>query len=252
MLKKRLIPVLLLKEGRMVKTINFDSFRDVGDPITSARIYNSQTVDELVFLDISETKDDKQILFDIITKVAEECFMPLTIGGGIRSIEDIRKLLEAGADKVAINTCAVENSNLIKEAANIFGSSTIIVSIDVKKIENKYEVYTKNGKHPTGLDPIKWAREAEKLGAGEILITYINNEGTMKGYDIDLIKSISDNLSIPVIVNGGAGKLEDFYDAITMGNVSAVAAASIFHFTDQSPIKVKSYLTYKNINIRNE
>lgn len=259
MLKTRLIPVLLLKNGRMVKTKNFSSLRDVGDPVTSARIYNHQTVDELVFLDISETTDDKKILFEIINKVAGECFMPLAVGGGIKSIEDIRRLLEAGADKVLINTAAVETPEIIREAANIFGSSTIVVSIDAKKIDShdgrnnqKYEVYIKNGKCPTGLDPIKWAKKAEELGAGEILITSIDQEGTMNGYDLQLIKSISDNVSIPVIANGGAGKLEDFYEAITFAEASAVAAASIFHFTDQSPIKVRSYLNYRNIQVRNE
>lgn len=253
MLKVRLIPVLLLKNGRMVKTKRFSSLRDVGDPVTSARIYNHQTVDELVFLDISEAAKDKMILFDIVTRVAGECFMPLTVGGGIKSIEDIRKLLEVGADKVVINTSAVENPGLIQEASTIFGSSTIIVSIDAKKIrDNKYEVYIKNGKYPTGLDPVNWARKAEELGAGEILITSIDREGTMEGYDLQLIKSIANNVSIPVIANGGAGKLEDFYGAINFANASAVAAASIFHFTDQSPIKVRSYLNYQKINVRNE
>ncbi len=253
MLKTRLIPVLLLKNGRMVKTINFSAMRDVGDPVTSARIYNHQTADELVFLDISETKEDKKILFDIITKVAEECFMPLAVGGGIRSIEDIRKLLQAGADKVTINTCAVENPQFIREASLIFGSSTIVVSIDAKKDSHgEYEVYTKNGKEPTGLNPVEWAKRAEQLGAGEILITSIDQEGTLQGYDLSLIEAVAKNVSIPVIANAGAGKLEDFYKAITEGGVSAVAAASIFHFTDQSPIKVRTYLKYRKIDIRNE
>ncbi len=252
MLKTRLIPVLLLKNGRMVKTINFSALRDVGDPVTSARIYNHQTADELVFLDISETKEDKKILFDIITKVAEECFMPLAVGGGIRSVEDIRRLLQAGADKVIINTHAVGNPGFIREASLVFGSSTIVVSVDAKKNSHgEYEVYIKNGKEPTGLDPVKWAKEAERQGAGEILITSIDQEGTMKGYDFSLVKAVAKSISIPVIANGGAGKLEDFYDAITMGGVS-VAAASIFHFTDQSPIKVRTYLKYRGIDMRNE
>lgn len=253
MLKTRLIPVLLLKNGRMVKTINFSAMRDVGDPITSARIYNHQTADELVFLDISETGENKKILFDIVTKVAEECFMPLAVGGGIRSIEDIRKLLQAGADKISINTHAVENPQFIREASLIFGSSTLVVSIDAKKNSlGKYEVYIKNGKEPTGLDPVEWAEEAERLGAGEILLTSIDQEGTLQGYDFPLIESVAKKVSIPVIANGGAGKLEDFYEAIMKGGVSAVAAASIFHFTDQSPIKVRTYLKNRKINIRNE
>lgn len=255
MLKIRLIPVLLLKNGRMVKTKQFGSMRDVGDPVTSARIYNHQTVDELVFLDISETTENKKILYGIITKVAGECFMPLTVGGGIRSIEDIRKLLEAGADKISVNTGAVENPNLVKEAAKVFGSSTIIVSIDAKKnpkMKTGYEVYTKNGKFPTGLDPVQWAKEAEKLDAGEIMITSIDQEGTMEGYDLSLIKAVAEAVSIPVIANGGAGKLEDFYDAVKTAKASAVAAASIYHFTDQSPIKVRTYLKCRQIEIRNE
>lgn len=252
MLKTRLIPVLLLKNGRMVKTINFSAMRDVGDPVTSARIYNHQTADELVFLDISETKEDKKILFDIITKVAEECFMPLAVGGGIRSVEDIRRLLQAGADKVAINSYAVENPQFIREASLIFGSSTIVVSIDVKKnSQGSYEVYIKNGKEATGLYPVEWAKEAERQGAGEILITSIDKEGTMGGYDFSLIESVAKSVSIPVIASGGAGKLEDFYEAINKG-VSAVAAASIFHFTDQSPIKVRTYLKYRGVDMRNE
>ncbi len=244
---------MLLKNGRMVKTINFSAMRDVGDPVTSARIYNHQTADELVFLDISETKEDKKILFDIITKVAEECFMPLAVGGGIRSVEDIRKLLQAGADKVAINSYAVENPQFIREASLIFGSSTIVVSIDAKKNpQGKYEVYTKNGKEPTGLNPAEWAKEAERQGAGEILITSIDKEGTMGGYDLFLIESVVKSVSIPIIANGGAGKLEDFYEAVTNGRVSAVAAASLFHFTDQSPIKVRTYLKYQGVDMRNE
>ena len=253
MLKTRLIPILLLKNGRMVKTINFSALRDVGDPITSARIYNHQTVDELIFLDISETDEKKKILFDIIRKVAEECFMPLTVGGGIKSINDIRMLLQIGADKVAINTHAVTNPLLIKEAAEMFGSSTIVISIDVKKnSDNQYKVFINNGSKETNLNPVDWAKKVENLGAGEILITSIDKEGTMQGYDQYLIKLITQNVTIPVIANGGAGKLEDFYEAITLGNVSAVAAASIFHFTDQSPIKVRTYLKYKQINVRNE
>lgn len=239
----------------MVKTVNFNSLRDVGDPITSARIYNHQTVDELVFLDISEITENKKILYDIITKVAEECFMPLTVGGGIRSIADIRKLLEAGADKVSINTGAVENPSLIKEAAEVFGSSTIVVSVDAKKnpeMKTGYEVYIKNGKFPVGLDPVQWAKEAEKLGAGEIMITSIDQEGTMNGYDLNLIRLVAEAVSIPVIAHGGAGKLEDFYEAIKNAKASAVAAASIYHFTDQSPIKVRTYLKYRQIEIRNE
>lgn len=251
MLKNRIIPILLLKDGRMIKTIQFDKFRDVGDPITTARIYNAQRADELMFLDISASSEERKTLLNIVRESAEECFMPLSVGGGIRTLEDIRLLLQNGADKVVINTAAFEKKNFVREAAEKFGSSTIIASIDVKKNENgKYEVYICGGKKPTGLDPVDWAKEVEIQGAGEIIVTSIDREGTMKGLDIELIKSVSNAVSVPVIASGGIGSLEDYQLGFEKGEVNAVAAGSIFHFTDQNPIMTRNYLCHHKVNVR--
>ncbi|MEW5691873.1 MAG: glycosyl amidation-associated protein WbuZ [Candidatus Hydrogenedentota bacterium] len=251
MLKKRLIPVLLLKNGRMIKTIQFEKWRDVGHPITAAKIYDAQGADELIFLDISASNENREILFDIISTVAEECFMPLTVGGGVRTIEDIRRLLSSGADKVSINTQAVECPEFIKEAALNFGSANIVVSIDVRIKENgNYEVYTHSGKKATGLNAIDWAVTMAKYGAGEILITSIDREGTMQGYDLKLISSIADNVNVSTIAHGGAGTLQHFVEAIKIGNASAVAAGSIFHFTDQNLIKARTYMKEANIDVK--
>lgn len=251
MLKKRLIPVLLLKEGRMVKTINFEKIREVGYPVTTAKIYDAQTADELIFLDIMASSENRNVTLDIIREVAENCFMPLTVGGGVRKLQDIRKLLNSGADKVSINTAAIENPKFIRDAARVFGSQCIVVSIDSKEISNgNYEVYSCGGKKPTGRDVRDWAKEVESLDAGEIIITSIDREGTMKGYDFNLIKSVSEVTSIPIIANGGVGTLKDFVDCINLCDVSAVAASSIFHFTDQSPIKARRYIADAGINIR--
>ncbi len=250
MLKIRIIPSLLLKDGRMVKSVRFGGYRDVGHPVTTAKIYEAQRADELIFLDISASQEGRRTLFDYARQAAEECFMPLGIGGGIRSVEDIRELLKGGADKVVINTAAVENPELIRKAALRFGSSTIVVSIDVKKnVKGNYEVFIKGGTKSTGLDPVIWAKQAEELGAGEIFITSIDKEGTMSGYDLDLLRVVSQAVLIPVIAHGGAGKLSDFKEAIEAG-ASAVSAASIFHFTDQSPIKARKYLFDAGINVR--
>jgi len=250
MLKTRIIPSLLLKDGRMVKSVRFGGYRDVGHPVTTAKIYDAQRADELIFLDISASREGRRTLFDYVRQVAEECFMPLGVGGGITSIEDIRELLKSGADKVVINTAAVENPELIRKAASRFGSSTIVVSIDVKKTpDGKYEVFTRGATAATGLDPVIWAKEAQNLGAGEILITSVDQEGTLAGYDTALIRSVAEAVSIPVIAHGGAGKLSDFKEAIAAG-ASAVAAASIFHFTDQSPIKTRKYLHDAGVSVR--
>ena len=251
MLKNRIIPTLLLKNGRMIKTIQFDKYRDVGNPVTTARVYDAQRADELIFLDISASREERKTLFDIVTEAAEECFMPLSVGGGIRTLEDIRGILQKGADKIIINTAAFEEKGFIKTAAERFGSSTIIVSIDVRKKENgRYEVYVRGGTKATGLDPMSWAKEAEKQGAGEIMITSIDREGTMKGLDIELIKSISQNISIPVIASGGVGSLADYKIGFEQGGVNAVAAGSIFHFTDQNPIMTRNYLYHSKVNVR--
>ncbi len=250
MLKQRLIPVLLLKNGRLVKPIQFGKYRDVGYPTTQAKIYDAQKADELIFLDIDASTENRQTLISVIEEVTKECFMPLTLGGGVRTVQDINNLLAAGADKVSINAAAVDNPNFIKEAANMFGSQCIVISIDAKKKGDKYEVCTHNGKKTTGLDAITWAKKVTELGAGEILITSIDNEGTMEGYDLELVKAISQAVNIPVIANGGAGTLDDFQDALTKAGASAVAASSIFNFTDQSLIKAMRFLKVHGLNVR--
>ena len=250
MLKKRLIPVLLLKNGRMIKTIQFDKYRDVGNPITAAKIYDAQLADELVFLDILASIEERKSLINIIDRVSEECFMPLTVGGGVKTIEDIKTLLNAGADKVSINSAAVENPEFITDASEKFGRANIVVSIDYKNVNGKNKVFTHGGKRETNLDPIQWAKEVENLGAGEILLNCIDRDGMMKGYDIETIKEIANSVSIPVIACGGAGTLKDFSDAITLGNASAVAAGSIFHFTDQNLIKTRAFMNERGLSVR--
>lgn len=251
MVKKRIIPLLLLKDGRMIKTKQFRDFRDVGDPITAARVYDAQRADELIFLDISASKEKRTILLDVVSAAAEECFMPLGVGGGVRTIEDIRTLLSSGADKVIINTAAVERPDFIAEAAERFGSSTLVISIDAKLREGGgYEVMTKGATEKTGLDPVQWAKTAEKKGAGEIMITSIDHEGMMNGLDLELIKAVTQAVSIPVIASGGIGSLNDFVEGFTEGGASAIAAGSIFHFTDQSPIMTRNYLYNNKIAVR--
>lgn len=250
MLKKRIVPSLLLKNGRLVKSVQFGSYKDVGNPVTAARVYDAQRTDELIFLDIDASRENRGTLRDVVRRVAEECFMPLAVGGGIRSIDDIRDLIQNGADKVVINTAAVEIKNFISEAARIFGSSNITVSIDVKKNGAVHEVFTHSGTQATGLEVGAWAKEVQKMGAGEIFLTSIDNDGTMAGYDLSLVQSVTNQVRIPVIVSGGAGKLEDFVEVFTTGHADAASAASMFHFTDQSPIKVRRYLVDKGINVR--
>ena len=251
MLKNRIIPILLLKNGRCVKGRQFKDYRDTGAPVTAARIYDAQRVDELVFLDIMASLEGRDVLLHIVTETAEGCFMPLTVGGGIRSIEDIKILLAAGADKVSINTAAVENPGFIREVSKYFGSANIVISIDYRiNQDGKREVYTHGGTKPAGLDAFEWAKRAASLGAGEIILTSIDREGTMAGYDLEFIKAVNDDLDIPVIAHGGAGTLEHLKEGITMGKASGVAAASIFHFTDQSPIKARLFLKDAKVNVR--
>lgn len=231
MLKARVIPCLLLKNKGLVKTVQFKEPRYVGDPINAVWIFNQKEVDELIFLDIMATKESNKPSIELISKISDECFMPLTVGGGIRSVEDIKELLNAGAEKVSINTYAVENPSFIKEASDVFGSQSIVVSIDAKRHKKGlYEVFTHRGTRPAGIDPVSLAVQMEGMGAGEILINSIDREGTMEGYDIQLIREVSDAVNIPVIACGGAGKLEDFADAINVGHASAVAAGSFFVF----------------------
>ena len=251
MLKVRLIPSLLLREGRCVKGVNFTDFRDTGNPVTAAKIYDAQGADELLFLDITASTEKRNILFDIVARTADECFMPLCVGGGIRTIDDIRKLLVVGADKVSINTAAVDKPEFINEAAEVFGNQCIVVATDVKRHENgEYEVYTNCGTKATGLNPMEWAVESVKQGAGELLLTSIDLEGTRKGYDLGLIRKISDSVEVPVIASGGVGSLQDLVDGIVKGHASAVSAASIFHFTDQSIIKARTYMKEAGLDVR--
>jgi imidazole glycerol-phosphate synthase subunit HisF len=251
MLKARLIPTLLLKDGRMIKTRQFDTFRDVGNPRTVAKVYDAQKADELIFLDITATLEKRDVLFDIIESVAEECFMPLTVGGGIKSATMAHDILSHGADKVAINTAAIEHPELISEIAQAYGNSTVVISIDVKKnTQGINEVFSTRGTVATGLDPIFWAQEVERRGAGEILLTSIDREGTMTGYDLDLVRTVVNAVSIPIIASGGVGTVQDLVDGITIGGASAVSAASIFHFTDQTVYKAHSHMRQQGVPVR--
>lgn len=247
----RIIPVLALKDGRIIKTIKFDEYRDVGHPITNGKIYESQDLDELIFLDITASQEKRHPYFDIIEEFAKECSMPLSIGGGVRTLGDIRKLLEIGADKVIINTIAVRKPELISEAAEMFGSQCIVVSIDVKlKSAGKYEVYIDGGYEATGLDVVDWANKVEELGAGDILLTSIDRDGTMEGYDLDLIKMVAESVRIPIIANGGVGTLQDLVDGVKIGQASDIACASIFNFTDNKPIKAKAFTKGAGLQVR--
>ena len=251
MLKNRIIPCLDVKDGRVVKGINFVDLIDAGDPVEQASVYNKNGADEICFLDITASSDKRDILLDTVKKTAECCFVPLTVGGGVRSIQDIRKLLLAGADKVSINTAAIKNPELIKESSNKFGSQCIVVAIDAKKTaENKWTVFTHGGREATELDAVEFAKLAEKNGAGEILLTSMDRDGTKQGYDIELTKKISSSLNIPVIASGGVGNLEHLKDGILDGGASAVLAASIFHFGEYSIQEAKEYLKKENVPVR--
>jgi len=251
MLKVRIIPILLYKNYGLVKGVSFDSNRRIGDALQFVRVYNIREVDELIFLDINATNELRSPDFDTIDDLADECFMPFTVGGGIRSIEDVRKLLMIGADKVAINTAAIEKPGIIKEASCHFGSQCIVVSIDFMiKENNNYEVFKRSGTEPTGLSPLDLAKRAEELGAGEILLTSIDRDGTMKGYELECIRTVCEAVSIPVIASGGCGNYNDMYEALIEGQASAIAASSIFSFTDQTPKEAKKYLYQKGIPVR--
>lgn len=251
MLKHRILPLVLLTGYNVVKSVKFSTYRTLGNPITICRIYESRGVDELVLLDIRATVEWRGPNLDIIRDVSGECFMPLTIGGGITDVEQVRMILRAGADKVAVNSSAVENPQLVADIAREFGSQCCVVSIDAKEIgEGRYEVYTHGGKRSTGKSLVDWVREVEALGAGEILLNSIDRDGTMQGYDIELIKSVTDVVSIPVIAAGGAGQPEHFSEAFLEAHVSAVAAASIFHFTSVTPMEVKKELDARGIAVR--
>lgn len=251
MLKVRIIPTLLYKDVELVKGIGFDSWRRVGSAMQSINVYNMREVDELIFLDITATQEGRHPDFELIDELADECFVPMTVGGGIRTVDDVRTLLKVGADKVAINTAAVEKTELIKDVTKKFGSQCIVVSIDAKRHENgRYEVFTHSGTHPTGIDPVYLAQKVADMGTGEILLTSIERDGAMVGYDIELIRNVSKVVPIPVIASGGAGNYEHMFQATTNGMASAVAAASIFHFTHQTHLEAKKYLAERGVHVR--
>ena len=250
MLKNRIIPCLDVKNGRVVKGINFVDLVDAGDPVEQAKIYDEQGADELCFLDITASNENRDIILDTVKKTAEKCFMPLTIGGGIRTLEDIRNLLLAGADKVSINTAAVENSNVVIDSSKKFGSQCIVVAIDAKKNRDKWEVFTHGGRNNSGIDALEYAKQMEDNGAGELLVTSMDRDGTQVGYDIDLMSQISSIVNIPVIASGGVGNLDHLVDGIKLGKASAVLAASIFHFGKHSIKEAKDYLDSKGIPVR--
>ena len=251
MLAKRIIPCLDVRAGRVVKGVNFIDIRDAGDPVEIAKAYNESGADELTFLDISATLEERGIMIDVVRQVARQIFIPFTVGGGIRTLEDIRVLLQAGADKVSLNSAAVQNPSLITQAAERFGSQCIVVAIDVKKNPlGRYEVMIAGGTRYTGLDAIDWATRVEKLGAGEILLTSMDKDGTKSGYDLGITKAIADRVSIPVIASGGAGQLSDFYDGLVEGGADAVLAASLFHFGEIAIPTLKSYLNLRGVPMR--
>ena len=251
MLKKRIIPCLDVDIGRVVKGVNFVDLIDAGDPVEQAKIYNNEGADELCFLDITASSDNRDNLFDVVKKTAENCFIPLTVGGGVRTIEDISKLLHSGADKVSINTAAVKDKTFISEASNKYGSSTIVVAVDAKQVkEEKWNVFTHGGRNETDIDAIEFCLEAAKLGAGEILLTSMDKDGTKSGFDNELLNKVTSKINIPVIASGGVGTLQHLHDGITKGGASALLAASIFHFGDFSISEVKRFLAEQNISVR--
>jgi cyclase len=251
MLAKRIIPCLDVDRGRVVKGTKFLNLRDAGDPVECAKNYDLQGADELVFLDITASSDNRATMVDVVERTANVCFMPLTVGGGIRSIDDVRTMLRAGADKVSLNTAAVARPALIRESSEMFGSQCMVVAIDAKKIErSKWEVFTHGGRKPTGLDAVEWAKKVESLGAGEILLTSMDADGTKAGYDLELNRAISEAVQVPVIASGGAGKLEHLSAVLTEGKADAVLAASIFHFGEYTVSDVKNFLNSKGIPVR--
>ena len=250
MLAKRIIPCLDVKSGRVVKGTQFVDLKDAGDPVENAKIYDEQGADEIAFLDITASYEERDILVDIVRRTAEEIFIPLTVGGGIKRLEDIRKLLKAGADKVSINTAAVKDPSLIERASKRFGSQCIVIAIDAKQRGESWEVYTHGGRTPTNMDAILWAKRMEEMGAGEILLTSMDRDGTKEGYDILLTRTISEQVGIPVIASGGVGNLEHLYEGLVLGKADAVLAASIFHYREYTIQQVKSYLKERGVVVR--
>jgi cyclase len=253
MLAKRIIPCLDVKDGRVVKGVRFVSLRDAGDPVEIARRYDEEEADELTFLDITASHEKRDILMDVVRRTAEQVFMPLTVGGGVRTIDDIRNLLSSGADKVSINTAAVADPELVKRAAGRFGSQCTVVAVDARAIPGKpdgWEVYTHGGRTPTGIDAVKWSARMEEYGAGEILLTSMDRDGTRDGYDLRLTRAIADRVGIPVIASGGVGTLEHLYDGLTKGGADAVLAASIFHYREFTVAETKEYLRRRGVPVR--
>lgn len=252
MFTKRMIPCLDVKNGRVVKGVNFVDLIDAGDPVEAAAAYDRAGADELVFLDITASSDHRKTVAEMVAKVAEKVFIPFTVGGGIRSVEDFRTILREGADKVSVNSSAIEHPELISEAAEKFGSQCVVVAIDAKKRKdgNGWEIYKNGGRIPMNIDAVEWAARAEALGAGEILLTSMDCDGTKDGYDLELTKSVCDAVKIPVIASGGAGKLQDFYDAFTKGGADAALAASLFHFREIEIRQLKEYLAGRGIPVR--
>jgi imidazole glycerol-phosphate synthase subunit HisF len=258
MLAKRIIPCLDVKDGRVVKGVRFVELRDAGDPVEAALAYDAQGADELVFLDITASHEERQVMLDVVRRTAEGIYMPLTVGGGIRSVDDVRALLRAGADKVSLNTAAIQRPEVIREAAERFGSQCIVVAIDARRegasagAPPRWGVYTHGGRRPTGLDAVAWAREAVKLGAGEILLTSMDRDGTKDGYDLELTRTVADGVSVPVIASGGAGTLEHLVEGLVEGAADAVLAASIFHFGQHTIAEAKAYLRERGVPVRLE
>jgi imidazole glycerol-phosphate synthase subunit HisF len=250
MLAKRIIPCLDVKAGRVVKGVKFLQLRDAGDPVGIACVYDREGADELCFLDITASHENREIILDVVARTADQVFMPLTVGGGINKVEDIRNLLRAGADKVSINTGAVNRPEFVRQAAEVFGSQCIVVAIDAKRVNGHWEVFTHGGRNPTGIDTRNWAEKMEEYGAGEILLTSMDQDGTKAGYDLELTRVVSDCVSIPVIASGGVGNLEHIYDGLTQGKASAALAASIFHYQEYSIAECKNYLHSRGIPVR--
>lgn len=247
---KRIIPCLDIRDGRVVKGVSFENIRDAGDPVECAELYDKAGADELVVLDITATHEGRKNMLDIVERVANAIFIPFTVGGGIRTVDDFKEILRAGADKISVNSAAVRNPNLINEAAYKFGSQCVVCAIDVKRHNGGFEVYLNGGRIPTGIDAVKWAQEAVQRGAGEILLTSMDCDGQKNGYDLEITRLISQNVDVPVIASGGAGKLEHFYDAFTEGCADAVLAASLFHFRELEICDLKNYLHEKGVTVR--
>ena len=250
MLKKRIIPCLDVKNGRVVKGINFVGLKDAGDPVEQAKIYSDGGADEICFLDITASNENRNTIYDVVEKTSKKCFVPLTVGGGVRSVDDIHKLLNCGADKISINTAAVQNQKIVNESSKKFGSQCIVVAIDAKKKADKWEIFTHGGRSNPGIDALEFAKKMEDAGAGELLVTSMDRDGTQEGYDIELMSKISSEVNIPVIASGGVGNLDHLADGIKLGKASAVLAASIFHYGIHSIKEAKEYLDSKGIPVR--